>query len=349
MTRVSLSNLTKQFPNAVTAVNGLTLGIPDGKITALLGPSGCGKTTILKMIAGIIQPTSGDILFDGHSILGQPAEKRGAVMVFQNHLLFPYLTVEENVAFGLKMHRESPTAIRRKVADMLDLMQLTGYERQKPNQLSGGQQQRVALARALVVEPMVLLLDEPFSNLDANLRDEMRELTRQLQRQKGIPTVFVTHDQEEAVVMADQLALILKGVLQQVDEPRAFYEKPANLPTAVFFGANNILSGAATGTKVQTGIGEFRLKNQPPLSGPVNLVIRPENIRIDQEYRHMENCISGCIQSCLFSGTHTRLKIKVGETVLELATEATAQDVFPEGEKIRVYLPPEKLWGFQSQ
>lgn len=349
MTRVLLSDITKQFSNTITAVDHLTLDIPDGKLTALLGPSGCGKTTILKMIAGLIQPTGGDILFDGQSILSLPTERRGAVMVFQNHLLFPYLTVEENIAFGLKMHGESAKEIRQKVAQMMELMQLSGYERQKPNQLSGGQQQRVALARALVVKPRVLLLDEPFSNLDANLRDEMRELTRHLQRQQGITTIFVTHDQEEAVVMADQLALILKGVLQQVDEPRAFYTKPANLPTAVFFGANNILPGMAVGNIVKTGVGEFRLQNNDLVRGQVNLVIRPENICIDQRGDYSENCINGHIVSCVFSGTYTRLKVRVGEVVLEVMTEASINDDFPEGGLIRVYLPPQKLWAFENR
>jgi len=227
MTQVNLLQLGKAYSGSDTyAVYDLTLDIASGRITALLGPSGCGKTTTLKMIAGLLPPTQGDITFDGQSVLGIPAERRGAVMVFQNYLLFPYMSVGENVGFGLKMRGVDQQTIRRKAAEMLDLVKLPGFEDRRPKQLSGGQQQRVALARALIVEPKVLLLDEPLSNLDAHLRDEMRELILSIQRQLGITTIFVTHDQEEAVVLADRIALIFDGRLHQFRPPERLLRTP---------------------------------------------------------------------------------------------------------------------------
>ncbi|MCZ7545363.1 MAG: ABC transporter ATP-binding protein [Anaerolineae bacterium] len=227
MTQVTLENLTRRFGD-VTAVDNLNLEIDSGELVAFLGPSGCGKTTTLRMIAGLLEPTSGDVKFDGASILDTPVEKRGAVMVFQQHLLFANMNVEKNVGFGLRMRGVDRAAIRKRVAEMLDLVRLSGFEDRRPEELSGGQQQRVALARALVVEPRVLLLDEPLANLDANLRLEMRDLIRNIQRRMQITTIFVTHDQEEAVMLADRVALMFDGVIQQYTPPRAFYERPAN-------------------------------------------------------------------------------------------------------------------------
>ena len=212
MTQVSIQKLTKIYPGADTpALDQLSLEIPTGELTALLGPSGCGKTTTMKMIAGLLEPTSGDVTFDGRSVLRDKPEDRGVVMVFQNYLLFPYMSVADNVGFGLKMRKIDPAEIKRRVGEMLDLVKLPDLGDRKPSALSGGQQQRVALARALIVQPDVLLLDEPLSNLDAHLRFEMRDLIRSLQQEMGITTIFVTHDQEEAVVLADRVALILDG------------------------------------------------------------------------------------------------------------------------------------------
>ncbi|MBL8045364.1 MAG: ABC transporter ATP-binding protein, partial [Anaerolineales bacterium] len=256
MTHVALNQLTKTY-GTFTAVHQLSLNIPSGQITALLGPSGCGKTTTLKMLAGLIAPTSGDIAFDDSSVLNTPAERRGAVMVFQNHLLFPYMSVAENVAFGLKMRGADKKTTARQVSELLAHVQLAGFDKRKPHELSGGQQQRVALARALITQPRVLLLDEPLSNLDAYLRDEMRELILMLQRERGITTVVVTHDQEEAVILADRIALLFHGELQQFAAPRAFYERPTNERVARFFGGTNFLHGTQTGTIITTPHGVF--------------------------------------------------------------------------------------------
>ena len=344
MTCVELSNLSKQYTRNQAAVENVSLVIPDGKLTALLGPSGCGKTTILKMIAGLLPPSWGQIFFDGQSILHIPAERRGAVMVFQNHLLFPYLNVKDNVAFGLKMNGVSKTEIHRRVEEMLDLVQLNGYEQRKPSELSGGQQQRVALARALVVNPRVLLLDEPLSNLDAHLREEMRELILRLQRQKKITTVFVTHDQEEAVVLADQLALFFNGILHQVDQPHLFFEKPASMHVARFFGVNNFIPGRVAESCIETAIGKFRVQSSKSHSGLVLLTIRPENIKIISESNKDGNQMTGTVQSVVFNGLNSRIKIQKENQILEVLSEPAVARCYEPGDRIRLKFPAEKLW-----
>ena len=224
MTHVSIQELTKVYPGSNTpSLDRLSLEIPTGELTALLGPSGCGKTTTMKMIAGLLEPTSGDVTFDGRSVLQDKPENRGVVMVFQNYLLFPYMSVADNVGFGLKMRKVDPAEIKRRVGEMLDLVKLPDLGDRKPSALSGGQQQRVALARALIVQPNVLLLDEPLSNLDAHLRFEMRDLIRSLQQEMGITTIFVTHDQEVALTMSDRVVVLNKGQIEQVGPPEAHY------------------------------------------------------------------------------------------------------------------------------
>ena len=223
MTQVNINNLSKIFTSMERpAVDNVNLEINNGELIALLGPSGCGKTTILKMITGIIHPDEGDILLDGESILSIPTEKRNIVMVFQNYLLFPYMSVNENVGFALKMKGIDNKEIEIKVKEMLELVKLPDVGNRKPKQLSGGQQQRVALARALIANPRLLLLDEPLSNLDAHLRDEMRELITSIQKTLNITCIFVTHDQEEAVLLADKIALIFDGKLQNFAQPKIF-------------------------------------------------------------------------------------------------------------------------------
>ena len=248
MTHVSIKELTKIYPGATTpSLDRLSLEIPTGELTALLGPSGCGKTTTMKMIAGLLDPTSGDVTFDGRSVLNDKPEDRGVVMVFQNYLLFPYMSVAENVGFGLKMRKIDPVEIKKRVDKMLDLVKLPDLGGRKPSALSGGQQQRIALARALIVQPNVLLLDEPLSNLDAHLRFEMRDLIRSLQQEMGITTIFVTHDQEEAVVLADRVALILDGEMKQYEKADVFYKRPKDEAVARFFGGHNFISGISDG------------------------------------------------------------------------------------------------------
>ena len=315
--------------------------MPATKITVLLGPSGCGKTTTLKMIAGLLYPTSGDITFDGQSVLGVPAERRGAVMVFQNQLLFPYMTVGENVGFGLMTRQVDKTEIRRRVDAMLERVQLPGVASYRPHQLSGGQQQRVALARALIVEPRVLLLDEPLSNLDAHLRDEMRALILDLQHQLQITTVMVTHDQQEAVVMADQLALLFDGQLRQVGAPRAFYRRPADVQTARFFGGVNFVPGIRRGTRVETSLGVFPAPENCSVEGACLVTVRPENLRLDGG---APNAITARVVSSLYMGTQTRFKLCAGETELTVEGDAASFDRFRVGDAVEITIPADKLW-----
>ena len=344
MTQLVLSNLSKIYPGTeVPAVDDLNLEIESGRLNALLGPSGCGKTTTMKMIAGLLKPTSGDITFDNESILKIPPERRGAVMVFQNYLLFPYMSVGDNVGFGLKMRKVNKKTIRKRVADILELVHLPGVEDRRPKQLSGGQQQRVALARALIVEPKVLLLDEPLSNLDAHLRDEMRELIRGIQQQLDITTVFVTHDQEEAVVLADKIALIFDGVLQQYDTPDMFYERPANVRIARFFGGTNFVDGSISENTFDSGIGQFVAAESTVPDGKAILSIRPESIEMGVN-GDLNNVTKAVVISHVYVGTHTRYKVGVGDYEIEIVTEPQAIRSYHDGDEVNVRFPPERIW-----
>ncbi|MBA2495643.1 MAG: ABC transporter ATP-binding protein, partial [Acidimicrobiia bacterium] len=242
-TAVTLRGLRKAYQRGVPAVDGVDLEVAPGSLVALVGPSGCGKTTTLKMVAGLLDPDAGDVRFDDRSVVRLPVEKRPVAMVFQKPLLFPHMSVGQNVGFGLRVRRAGKTTITARVAEMLELVRLPGLAERKVGQLSGGQEQRVALARALVTDPEVLLLDEPLSQLDAALRVEMRDLVAGVQRELGVTTLFVTHDQDEAVVLADRVALLLDGRVVQHAEPRAFYERPASMAVARFFGVRNAVAG----------------------------------------------------------------------------------------------------------
>ena len=300
------------------AVNNVSLDIKTGGLIAFLGPSGCGKTTILKMITGLFQPDSGDITLDNASLLPIATENRGVVMVFQNYLLFPYMNVSENVGFALKMKGVEKGEIDKKVKEMLELVKLPDIGDRKPKQLSGGQQQRVALARALISKPKLLLLDEPLSNLDAHLRDEMRELIVTIQQKLNVTTVFVTHDQEEAVLLADNIALIFDGELQSFASPKEYYESPINERAAKFFGGVNFLKSNIKDKQFETEIGliSYNQKNTNELLSNHLLTIRPENIEISKTNNFKDNYFSGVVTSIVFSGTNTRYKIKIKDTVL---------------------------------
>jgi len=337
MTKVRIEHLTKRY-GTQAAVNDISLEIKSGELVGFLGPSGCGKTTTLKMIAGLIHPTAGEITFDDASVLDLPAEKRGAVMVFQNHLLFPYMNVADNVGFGLRMRRLPKAEIRERVSRMLRLVRLEGFEKRWSTELSGGQQQRVALARALVTEPRLLLLDEPLSNLDAHLRYEMRNLIRQLQRETGITTIFVTHDQQEAVILADRTALIFDGVLQQFGPPREFYDNPANEQVARFFGAENFIAGTKQGGLVTTPIGLLNATSVDVPDGDVTVAIRPDGVRLGEGG---SNSFVGHIVSVLYVGTYTRVGINVGG--VELHVTADPHCSYREGDEVLVRLPPERI------
>jgi ABC-type Fe3+/spermidine/putrescine transport system ATPase subunit len=296
------------------------------------------------MITGLLRPTSGDVLFDGESVLDVPTERRGAVMVFQKHLLFPTMDVVQNVGFGLKMASVDKSEINKRVTEMLELVELPGLENRKAHELSGGQQQRVALARALVVKPQVLLLDEPLANLDANLRITMRHLIRSIQSEMGITAIFVTHDQEEAVMLADRVALMFDGVLQQVGQPDAFYRSPRSTKVAQFFRNGNFLSGVRTGTTVRTSAGDISVDPMrvPEGDGSVVLTVRPEEIELTSPDSGLENVISGTVTSLIYMGAHTQLVVDIAGAPWQVQGPATLQ--VAEGDLVHLRLPRQHIW-----
>lgn len=346
MTHVELDSISKVYPGGdLPAVNDFSLQIPSGRLVAFLGPSGCGKTTTLKMIAGLIHPSAGRICFDGADVLPIPAEKRGAVMVFQNYLLFPYMSVGANVGFGLKMRGVPKREIAKRVADMLALVKLPDIARRRPSQLSGGQQQRVALARALITEPRVLLLDEPLSNLDAHLRDEMRDLILSIQRELAVTTVFVTHDQEEAVLLADQIALMFDGLLMQYAKPDEFYQRPISERVARFFGGLNFIPAQRSDGMVRTSIGDFHFEapgGESAPSGKTVLTIRPEQIRLDRAAGL--NAVTGRIRERIYVGKYTRYKIALDEYTVEAISSTELPNTLTVGDEVVVHFPPDRIW-----
>jgi putative spermidine/putrescine transport system ATP-binding protein/spermidine/putrescine transport system ATP-binding protein len=282
---VRFDHVVKHYGRAV-AVRDLTLDIPRGMFFSLLGPSGCGKTTTLRLIAGFEQPSAGDVYIREDKVTHVPPYRRDFAMVFQNFALFPHLTVAENVGFGLRMTGIGRADRDAQVRQALDLVQLAGFADRYPKQMSGGQQQRVAIARAVVMKPAVLLLDEPLGALDKNLREEMQVELRALQRQLGITTVFVTHDQDEALTMSDLIAVMRDGAIEQLGPPREIYERPASDFVATFLGASNLLDATvlgsdADGTMVETAAGRFRICEAAlPPGAALKLAIRPERLRV---------------------------------------------------------------------
>jgi putative spermidine/putrescine transport system ATP-binding protein len=340
---IRLEGLTRSYGSAV-ALDGLTLDIGGGTVTALLGPSGCGKTTALKLMAGLLVPSEGRVLFDGRDVTDVPAERRGAVMVFQDHRLFPYLSAGDNVAFGLRM-RGVPRRQRRRDAEaVLERVGLDGLASRRPFELSGGQQQRVALARALILQPEVLLLDEPLANLDAHLREGMRELILDVQRERGLTTVVVTHDQEEAVVLSEDIALLFDGRLHQHGAPRTFFEHPATERTARFFGAANLVAGRRHGDHIHTPLGCFRVLDGASGGPDVWLMIRPERLVVGDAHATDGQRVHGRVVSSAFLGTRTRAIVEVAgvRLTVDVAGDALA-DVGP-GSLLALGLPAEALW-----
>ena len=323
------------------ALSGLSFSVKPGELVALLGPSGCGKTTALKVVAGLLSPTGGDVRIGGESVLGVPPERRGAAMVFQKSLLFPHMTVEGNVGFGLRMRGVPRGEARERVERALKRVRMEGFAGRKPGALSGGQQQRVTLARALVTEPRLLLLDEPLSALDANLREGMRELVKEVQREGGYTTVFVTHDQEEAVVLADRIALVTGGPLRMYDRPEAFYERPANREVAEFFGATNFLPGRSRNGCVETPLGALRLANPTP-PGEITLTIRPEAVRLAEPGG--ENSFPARVRGATYLGTQVLYNLDAAGGV-RLRAALPPHTV---GDEVTARLPAESLWALED-
>lgn len=277
MARLTIDGLTKHF-GSVVAVDAIDIEIQDGEFVCILGPSGCGKSTALRMIAGFERPTAGDIRIDGDSITAISPNKRPTAMVFQKYTLWPHMTVYENIAFGLKLHGADKQTVRQAVDEGLALVGLAGYEQRYPAQLSGGQQQRVALARAIVLEPKILLLDEPFSSLDALLRVRLREELKLIQRRLGITTLFVTHDQEEALALSDRIAVMNDGRIEQLADPSTVYARPKSLFVADFIGDMNLFSARTGAEGVRLGQAVLPVPEGISPNREVTVAVRPEEL-----------------------------------------------------------------------
>ncbi|HEY3726090.1 MAG TPA: ABC transporter ATP-binding protein [Solirubrobacteraceae bacterium] len=349
---VKLQSLTKRFDQTV-AVNDVSLEIQPGEFFSLLGPSGCGKTTTLRMVAGFEPPTNGNILLDGADVAKLPPHRRNVNTVFQSYALFPFLTVAENVAFGMKYKSRPKAELNTRVGEALELVQLTGYEKRRPNQLSGGQQQRVALARALVLRPSVLLLDEPLGALDAKLRRTLQVELGTLQKQVGISFLYVTHDQEEALTMSDRLAVMNHGRVVQLGAPEEVYNEPDDAYVADFLGVSNLMDA-----QVQPGgngkgpcrlrMGDFTLEaaaGQIDATGAVKLAIRPERIHVEPYETSGANHVPGMVERLVFLGsiTHVYVRLATGSTLQTLVRNDGAELPFTQGTAVSVVIPAEAL------
>ena len=339
---VRLQNVSKRFGD-LTAVSEMDLDIPRGEFFTMLGPSGCGKTTTLRMIAGFEGPTEGTVLLEGEDVTGLPPFKRATNTVFQTYALFPHLSVERNVAFGLERKRVSKEEIRRRVAEELDRVGLAAHANRKPRQLSGGQQQRVALARALVNRPAVLLLDEPLGALDLKLRKQLQVELKRIQQEVGITFVYVTHDQEEALTMSDRIAVMNHGVIEQLGEPEEIYERPRTTFVAGFIGVSNLMPGEVVATG--TGTAELRLDAGVTVrTGAAGVsvgerahaVVRPEKLELRRANGAAPDgraSVDGQVESSLYMGTATQVIVRLADdtrmTVLVPNTDEEARRQLP--------------------
>jgi spermidine/putrescine transport system ATP-binding protein len=347
---VTLVDLTKRFQDVV-AVDAINVHVGAGEFFSLLGPSGCGKTTTLRMIAGFEQPTSGQIRLDGVDVASVPAFKRNVNTVFQSYALFPHLRVFDNVAFGLRRAGVDKHELRRRVAEALAQVELTGLERRKPAQLSGGQQQRVALARVLVLRPAVVLLDEPLGALDAKIRRSLQVELKALQEQVGLTFIYVTHDQEEALTMSDRLAVMNRGRVEQLGAPKDVYEEPDTVFVADFLGISNLL--AATALRAEDGgrrvrVGEFELlasRGDLGVQGTTRLVIRPERVRLEPHSSTGANRLPGLIERIVYRGSNNQVFVRLsgGEQIQALVQNSGQEGAYAHGDPVRVHLPAEAL------
>ncbi len=334
---VSLIHVRKSYGDVV-AVADLVLNVPRGAFFSLLGPSGCGKTTTLRIVAGFERPDRGDVLIRGRRVTNVPPYRRDYGMVFQNFALFPHMSIADNVAFGLRMRGVDRAGMKRKVQEALGLVKLPGYESRYPNQLSGGQQQRVALARALVLRPAVLLLDEPLGSLDKKLREEMQIEIHDLQRQFAISTIFVTHDQDEALTMSDAIAVMNHGLIEQIGTPREVFERPGTEFVARFMGAGNVLEGRIVSTDgdaqlIDLGVGRARGRGSGKRIGEAVLIaVRPENIALSREAS--DTGVRASVASVVYHGAITHVHMMAGETALvaHLSNRASAEATWEIGD-----------------
>ncbi len=344
MVEVVLKGITKRFGDVVAA-GDVNLKIEDGEFFTLLGPSGCGKTTTMRVVAGLEYPDEGRVYFGDEDVTDLPPYKRNTGMVFQNYALWPHMKVHENVAYGLKVRKISNEAIKDKVQEVLELVKLGGLGDRFPSQLSGGQQQRVALARVLVINPDLLLLDEPLSNLDAKLRVEMREEIKDLQKKLGITTIYVTHDQEEAMVISDRIAIQDHGVIRQVGSPLEIYRRPNNIFIATFIGRGTLLEGVVekAGESIRVKVEDSYVHGVASTADmdiregdKVACVLRPESFMVKTP-DEPHNVFEGVTEWAAFVGHHTEVRIDVKGN--KLLVDVPSDIETPVGETLRVYLP----------
>jgi spermidine/putrescine transport system ATP-binding protein len=350
---VQLRALTKRY-DETTAVDAIDAEINAGEFFSLLGPSGCGKTTTLRMIAGFVRPTDGEILLDGVDVAQVPPHQRNVHTVFQNYALFPHLNVSDNVAFGLRRRKVAKDETRRRVAEALDLVELGGLADRRPQQLSGGQQQRVALARALVLRPAVLLLDEPLGALDAKIRKQLRLELKALQEEVGITFVFVTHDQEEALSMSDRVAVMSDGRIEQIGTPAAVYESPATVFVADFLGVSNLMDAVAESDPTHptehctVTVGDFRLRaacGDLTASGPVKIVARPERVQLLEHGDQRGNSLPGMIERTVYVGASLQVMVRLatGAQLQASIANTGGGDSFAQGTPVAVHIPADAL------
>ncbi len=346
MVEVRVENVRKTY-GKVEALKGVSLTFRSGGLTAILGPSGCGKTTLLRSIAGFIAVDAGRILFDTEEVTSLPPQRRGTAMVFQNYALWPHMTIFQNVAYGLRLQKVPAADIQRRVRKVLELVEignLADVESRKPSALSGGQQQRVALARALVVEPKVLLMDEPLSNLDAKVRQRLRAELRRLQRQVGITAIYVTHDQEEALALADTVVLMDQGRVVQAGTPQEIYLRPATAFAAEFLGVSNQLEGEAADGKLVV-VGQS-IHYTGPVRGKATVIFRASDVQLEDPARPSREGmvgLTGVLEESLFLGAHYRHYIRLANGVVM----ADSADLHPAG-PVRMVLPAEKVQVYGS-
>ncbi len=343
---VVLERLTKRF-EAVPAVDDVSVEVESSEFFSLLGPSGCGKTTTLRMIAGFERPDAGRIVIGDADVTEAPPHRRPVNTVFQSYALFPHLSVEQNVAFGLRFTKTPRDEARRRVSEILDLVHLGGLGARRPHQLSGGQQQRVALARALVLSPSVLLLDEPLGALDAKLRRELQVELKSLQREVGITFVYVTHDQEEALTMSDRLAVMHGGRIQQLGAPRDVYEAPATAFVADFLGVSNLMHGASSGGgKVRVdGLALEARQGDLAVTGDVRVTIRPERLEIEPADTAGANRIPAQVGELVYLGSTTQVHVRTagGATLVALLANTGRLFPFERGDQVVAHFPPDAL------